>query len=164
MKEIWKTVPGYQGYYEVSDQGNVRSLDRVVGHKLYGRQVLKGQPLRAGDTGDGHLKVSFSKDGIEKSYFVHRLVLETFVGPCPEGMEACHENGQPADNRLANLSWGTKSKNMRDIVRHGTHPQSKKTHCAQGHEYTEENTGRSQDGRRRWCRACHREWSAKRRK
>lgn len=55
-----------------------------------------------------------------KAYMIHRLVLEAFVGPCPRGHEACHNNGNPADNRLENLRWGTREDNLRDIVRHGT--------------------------------------------
>ena len=51
---------------------------------------------------------------------VHRLVLETYIGPCPRGMECRHLNGNPSDNRLENLKWGTRSENMQDAVRHGT--------------------------------------------
>ena len=51
---------------------------------------------------------------------VHRLVLEAFVGPCPEGLEACHSNGDPTDNRLENLRWGTHEDNHQDRVKHGT--------------------------------------------
>lgn len=50
---------------------------------------------------------------------IHRLVLETFVGPCPPGMEACHNNGKEPDNRIVNLRWDTRSNNLRDRVRHG---------------------------------------------
>jgi len=52
---------------------------------------------------------------------IHQLVLETYVGPCPKGMECRHLNGNPADNRLDNLCWGTHQENMKDMVRHGTH-------------------------------------------
>ncbi len=51
---------------------------------------------------------------------VHRLVLETYTGPCPKGMECRHLNGNPSDNRLKNLKWGTRSENMQDAVQHGT--------------------------------------------
>ncbi len=52
---------------------------------------------------------------------VHRLVLETYVGSCPEGMVCRHLNGDPADNRLKNICWGTPSENVHDAIRHGTH-------------------------------------------
>lgn len=57
-----------------------------------------------------------------RKYRVHRLVLEAFVGPCPPGMECCHNNGNPADNRLENLRWDTRSANCLDAVQHGTSP------------------------------------------
>lgn len=68
----------------------------------------------------GHVKVGLSKGN--KKYFrkVHRLVLEAFVGPRPEGMECCHYNGDPADNRLENLRWDTSKGNTSDSIRHGT--------------------------------------------
>ncbi|AEK09646.1 HNH endonuclease [Mycobacterium phage Mozy] len=87
---------------------------------------------------------------------VHVLVLEAFVGPRPEGMNACHNNGIPNDNRVENLRWDTPSENNRDLIRHGTHVQARKTHCPQGHEYTPENTRLYlyEGGWRRYCRAC----------
>ena len=57
-----------------------------------------------------------------QKYRVHRLILETFVGPCPPGMEACHGNGIRTDNRLENLRWDTRKANCADAVRHGTCP------------------------------------------
>jgi hypothetical protein len=71
--------------------------------------------------------------GTYKTFRVHRLVLEAFVGPCPDGMEARHLSGDPADNRLENLEWGTRADNRADIDRHGrqfrgeTHPGVKLT-------------------------------------
>lgn len=97
--------------------------------------------------------------------FVHRLVLETFVGPCPPGMEALHRNGNPSDNSLSNLHWGTKIENAADMLRHGTHRWASQPACANGHEYTEENTYRHPNGRR-ICRECRkaykRAWRSKR--
>lgn len=51
---------------------------------------------------------------------IHRLVLETFIGPCPDGMECCHNNGDPVDNRLGNLRWDTHFNNVQDSIKHGT--------------------------------------------
>lgn len=62
-----------------------------------------------------------------KNYHVHRLVLEWFVGPCPEGMEACHNDGDSTNNRLDNLRWDTRKANIIDSVKHGTHYTGKGT-------------------------------------
>lgn len=66
---------------------------------------------------DGHIRVTLA-GGIKR--FVHVLVLETFVGPCPDGMQCLHRDGNPANNRLDNLRWGTPLENWEDSVRHGT--------------------------------------------
>jgi hypothetical protein len=64
--------------------------------------------------------------GIAQELYAHHLVLETFVGPCPTGMECRHLNGDRSDNRLANLCWGTKVENAADRERHGTQPRGSK--------------------------------------
>ncbi|GAC81679.1 HNH endonuclease [Gordonia malaquae] len=111
-----------------------------------------GRPLKpwAGDR-TGHLRVDIDLG----RHFVHRLVMETFVGPCPSGMEVRHLNGEPADNRLENLAYGTRSENVLDSVAHGTYrnANSAKTHCPRGHEYVDSNVYIDPRGSRR-CRAC----------
>ena len=107
MDEIWKPVLGYEGQYEVSDKGRIKSYRR---HK-------EGQILRPGCMPQGHLSVAL---GRKNSQCVHKLVLNAFVGVAPDGYECLHANGNPADNRLENLRWGTRSENIRDAVRHGT--------------------------------------------
>lgn len=87
--------------------------------------------------------------------YVHRLVLEAFVGPCPPGMEACHWNGIPGDNRLHNLRWDTPSANNADILRLGRHYETKKTHCPQGHRLVQPNLVRAELPSRK-CKACNR--------
>ena len=67
-----------------------------------------------------YISINLSKKGINKTKEIHRLVLETFVGPCPKGMEACHNNGNRLDNRLENLRWDTRSNNRKDSVKQGT--------------------------------------------
>ena len=151
MNENWRPIPGYEGVYEVSDLGRVRSLDRIDAR---GRRIC-GRALRPGITRSGHLQVNLCLDGKRRWTYVHRLVLMTFVGPAPEGMEGCHGNGRPADNRLANLRWASQSENNRDRVRHGTHHEARKTHCPQGHAYDSFNTYIDARGRR--CRICKRE-------
>ena len=114
--ERWLPVIGYQGAYEVSDQGRVRSLDRRIPYSD-GRKprLQRGRILRPGDTGTG-LLVHLGR-GMQNQKAVHRLVLEAFVGPCPPGMEGCHWNDNHHDNRLENLRWDTHGANELDKAR-----------------------------------------------
>ncbi len=118
--EEWRTLPGWENHYEVSNLGQVRSVSRVVMHSGYAittlPRVLKIHP----DPKSGHLKVSLCRDGIESKRWVHQLVLETFVGPMPQGLEGCHNDGDSSNNRVDNLRWDTHEENMRDARRHGT--------------------------------------------
>lgn len=159
MNEEWRPIPGYEGIYQVSNLGRVRSLDRRTWNPR-GRGFwasLKGQDLRAVSLPTGHLYVKLLRDGQASQRQIHRLVLEAFVGPCPDGLEACHGDGDPTNNALPNLRWDTRSANLRDAVRHGTHHHAKKTVCANGHPYSPENT--YVNGSKRACRTCRREHS-----
>ena len=112
-------MPGYEGLYEVSDQGRVRSLDRYVqcSGPVKGAYVSlkKGRLLRPGPSNYGHLSVVL---GRRQTRMVHDLVLRAFVGCPPTKHECCHNNGAPSDNRLENLRWGTRSENNIDAVQH----------------------------------------------
>jgi hypothetical protein len=112
--EQWRTVGGYEGLYEVSDQGDVRSARR--------RKGSRGGPLKQALTGgtSPRLCVVLYKDGKKKTRLVHHLVLEAFTGPRPTGQEACHGPGGALDNRHVNLYWGTREQNQADRVRDGT--------------------------------------------
>jgi hypothetical protein len=79
--------------------------------------------------------------------------MEAFVGLRPKGLETRHLDGDPSNNQLSNLAYGTSSENHLDMVRHGTHAFSSRTHCDQGHEYTIKNTHVRKSGAR-LCRAC----------
>ena len=156
VQEDWLPVHDYPGY-EVSNLGRVRSIDRPVrvGHGAF--RLRRGRILRARITAGRYRGVSLSRDGAIHPKFVHRLVLEAFSGPAPEGMHACHWNDDPEDNRIENLRWGTRSENMQDCVRNGHHPKANKTHCPRGHEYTPENTYTGGAGRACWtCKRARR--------
>lgn len=97
MKEIWKSVKGYEGLYEVSDMGNVRSLRR---------KTTKGKILKPAIDKDGYLRVSLSKNNQIKNYPVHRLVAIAFVdGHSLENNIINHKNEVKNDNRAENLEW-----------------------------------------------------------
>lgn len=151
-EEIWLPVPGWEERYRVSSLGRLRSLKREG--ESYGRTgvVHKGTV-----TGSGHVRVLLRRPGQRQSVGLHRLVLEAFVGPCPDGYEALHSNGVASDNRVQNLRWGTRSANVRDAVRHGTHHNTAKTKCVNGHNLTQPNlTKWSIDHGVRNCLACAR--------
>ena len=112
--EEWRPVVGYEGLYEVSDRGRVRSLDRTVG-TYYGERVMSGRVLISSPFTSGYLRVGLCGVGRMKCRRVHRLVMESFVGEIPDGMQVNHVNGDKADNRLANLEYVT----PRENIRHG---------------------------------------------
>lgn len=157
--ERWLPVVGFEGRYEVSDLGNIRSADRTFVRYSRGvRQVVrwKQRPRKQFQHPTGYMQVNLRHPNRPKGYAkVHRLVLEAFVGPCPDGMECCHANDVHGDNRLENLRWDTPSANARDKIRNGRDSQSNKTRCPQNHEYTPENTRILANGARR-CRTCAR--------
>ena len=118
--EIWKDLPGQEGRYQVSNMGSVRSIDRpvrVVCHGVDTVRIAKGKLLRPGRNNSGHVTVAIGRGN---SRPVHQLVLEVFVGPRPAGCEVLHLNHTPADNRLENLRYGTRSENLRMDYAAGT--------------------------------------------
>jgi hypothetical protein len=135
--EIWASIPGYGGHYQASNYGQIRVKDRSV--RKYSNfagkvveQKYKGRLLKPSKSNKlGHLSVHLGVDGTKYSVHVARLVLEAFVGPCPDGMEACHSNGKASDNCVGNLRWDTHYNNNQDRVLHGTyligenHPMAK---------------------------------------
>ncbi len=79
----------------------------------------------------GHIKVALADgNGHRTNRYIHRLVLEAFRGPCPDGMECRHLDGNPQNNRLDNLRWGTRTENMADAIRHGTTNRGTRTNFA----------------------------------
>lgn len=122
MVEIWKDIPGFEGKYQASDQGRVRSLDRdVQGRHKSGtefKRLLRGKILTPAiycKTGHLSLPLGRSTNGIP----VHQLVLLAFEGPCPKGEEVRHKNGVSSDNRLENLEYGTRTENILDVYHQG---------------------------------------------
>lgn len=110
---MWLDVCGYEGLYEVSDQGQVRSKDRTVvtrsGPRRYSGRLL----TNCLDQG-GHYRVTLSQQGKLKSIEVHLLMMRAFKGLPKDDQEIRHLNGNKKDNRLSNLAYGTKSENQLD--------------------------------------------------
>lgn len=124
MSEEWKDVIGYCGLYQVSSLGRVKTLARGVKKRIRGTDCVvhyKERILSQAKDERGYLRVSlWDGSGKEKKRQVHGLVLSAFVGPRPEGMDCCHNNGNPSDNRIENLRWDTRKNNMADAKAHGT--------------------------------------------
>jgi hypothetical protein len=114
--EEWRAVRGFEGRYEVSNLGRVRTLSAY--RPSYHLKVLTPYVQNR-----GYRYVVLRGAGTQKkTVAVHRLVLDAFVGPRPAGHECAHGNGDPSDNRLENLRWATSAQNHQDRRRHGRVP------------------------------------------
>lgn len=149
--ETWLPVPGFEEFYEVSSAGRIRSLDRIVTQKNGMKRNKRGRLMKTPPSG-GYPQVNLCDGAQQVNTRVHRIVAAAFLGPRPEGMEVRHLNGDPTDNAVANLAYGTSSENNYDIVKHGRSHTANRTHCPKGHPYSPENT-RVYDGRRN-CHTC----------
>lgn len=156
LPEEWRPVIDWEGFYEVSDLGRVRSKSRIV-NTVDGRvrrwpgRILRAAANRAG----GYPQAFLVRPGARQLCYVHRLVLLTFVGRPPEKHVACHFDGNRTNNHLSNLRWGSETDNAFDKVRHGRHPAAQKTHCVRGHLLALPNL-KVNDLPFRNCRACGR--------
>jgi hypothetical protein len=121
MKEIWKTIEGYEGYYEVSNFGRVRSLDRVVIDSLGRAQHRKGKMKAQNLNTDGYPTVNLSKDGIDKRISVHILVGKAFVDGYFDGAEINHIDCDRINNRVDNLEWVSHNDNVKYSIDMGNH-------------------------------------------
>lgn len=158
--ERWRAVPGWEGKYEVSDHGNVRSVERTVIRRDGKPYPVKGRvfSIRLGSA--GYPQVLLRDKEKKRQAHNHVLVLEAFVGPRPKGHQACHWDDDKTNNHLSNLRWGTPSENAKDSIRNGTNRYSGRTHCNHGHELTPENT--YLQGNSRTCKTCRRATDRKR--
>lgn len=150
--EEWRDVVGFEGLYEVSDQGRIRNVARGMG-RTFGK-ILKPSPRGR----YGHLTVTLRKDGKGLTSGVHRHVCRAFHGPAPdeEHDNALHWDGDVTNNRPENLRWGTRKDNANDSIRHGTRRNQYfgSTHCEQGHEWTEEHLYTNPRTGQRRCMTC----------
>ena len=112
----WAVIPNMENY-EVSEHGQVRRLPHSVPNGRGGIRNLPMKMLKLAKNHDGYMRVKVG----HKLIFAHVLVLESFVGERPDGMQCCHNNGIPDDNRLINLRWDTPKNNVHDRRFHGTY-------------------------------------------
>ena len=119
MNEQWKDVPGYEGLYQVSDLGRVRS----VTHKttdILGRTRTYKSKIMSGSSVNGYRHLVLHKGQKDTGFLVHRLVMLAFVGECPEGQQVAHGDRDKTNNKLENLRYATQKENEEDKLAHGT--------------------------------------------
>jgi hypothetical protein len=113
--EEWADILGYEGFYKVSTHGRVKSLSKIVKSRnrasgVNTRTIAEG--IRKSEpTNNGYLRITLSKDGVNKRISIHRLVAKTFIGNPQEKKAVNHKNGIKTDNRVENLEWVTHSEN-----------------------------------------------------
>lgn len=132
MSEEWRPVVGFEGSYEVSNCGRVRSVtrfevyqrrDQYSGRIISVKRRHAGTVLKPATTADGRRCVVLGRGNTK---LIHALVLAAFVGPRPEGADTCHNDGDPSNNHISNLRWDSRSANIADSMRHGTIPLGQK--------------------------------------
>lgn len=115
MKEIWRDIDEYEGLYQVSSDGNVRSVDRYVKHPMVGLLFRPSQIIKSRSNGKTlHQSVQLCKDGVVTKHYVHRLVCFAFPEICGEyfeGAECNHKDENPLNNKAENLEWVTHRQN-----------------------------------------------------
>lgn len=119
MIEVWRDIPNYEGFYQVSNFGRIKSVKRVIIRRNGTKNTCQEKVLKL-NTNKGYYYISLFKNGVSKTFGVHQLVLRAFVGVQDKGIEVRHLDNNPFNNRLENLAYGTKSDNMQDAIKCGS--------------------------------------------
>lgn len=129
VREIWKDVVGWKGFYKVSDLGRIKSLPRQVprgNHTL----TIKGLICKTPPDNHGYLIFVMRRNNRGKTSKVHVEVARAFHGERPKGLDVRHRDGKKANCRADNLHYGTRSQNHMDKARHGTHSRGERSSSA----------------------------------
>lgn len=118
-KETWKDIPGYEGYYQVSDLGRVKSLERLITYRDGRKRRYPSIIINDRDKNGFTRVTTLKKDNKGKTFTVNHLVMLAFVGKPPAGYEICHNDGNYQNNKLDNLRYDTRSENRIDNYRYG---------------------------------------------
>lgn len=110
--EYWQDIQGYEGYYQISNYGNVKSLDRVIKEKTGKTQTIKGRVLKPRINRGGYYYVGLRKNGSRATFAIHQLVAQTFLDNPDRKPTVNHINGIKTDNNVGNLEWATYSENL----------------------------------------------------
>lgn len=160
MLEEWRDIPEWEGYYQASNRGRIRSVERIVPHDHdSGARRMRAKILNPfpASTPDKRPIVALSRNGQVQKHGVHVLIARAFHGQPPANKPmALHRDGNVQHNAPGNLYWGDNSENVYDSVRHGTHWEANKVDCPHGHALTIPNLKPFQLRvyNRRQCRAC----------
>lgn len=119
MTEEWRDVAGYGGRYQVSNLGRVRSLNRTIVQSNGKTQARRGRLLKPRPTKAGYRQVHLYEEGAGANQYIHRLVLDAFVGSAPDGTECNHKDGDKTNNHVDNLEWVSHTENIRHAYDNG---------------------------------------------
>lgn len=119
MKEIWKDIPNYEGYYQVSNLGRIKSVERHIVYKDGRERTYPSVIIKDRDKGNSARLITLKKDNKGKTFTVHGLVARVFLGVAPDGYEICHIDGDYKNNSINNLRYDIRSENRIDNYRYG---------------------------------------------
>lgn len=120
--EEWRDVLGAEGHYKVSSYGRVRSVSRIIPNGPGWTSLRPGKILKQNPDRCRYMVVNICISANQSKRTVHSLVLDAYMGPTGSSLEACHNNGDPADNSVWNLRWDTHRSNISDRGKHGRDP------------------------------------------
>jgi hypothetical protein len=153
MTEEWRSIPGWEGLYEVSSLGRVRSVERVILRSNGAPQTVRARIRQLVTDSSGYPCVSLYRNGVQIQRRVSIFVALAFVGAA-DGV-CRHLDDDKNNNTAANIAWGSQADNMNDAVANGKHFWANRTSCKHGHPYTPDNTRIDKRGGR-VCRTCAR--------
>lgn len=144
MMEVWRDIRGYEGMYQVSDRGRVRSIDRrVVNHKSGSTRIVHGMILNPFDNGNGYLVVGLHNRRKTKNHYVHRLVADAFLERSENENHVNHKDYNTHNNSAENLEWCTQQHNVNHSVEHMKKPRSRSRPSNTGEKYVCKRINRS---------------------
>ena len=122
MKEVWADISGFEGFYQVSNKGNVRSLPRTIMTKRGSERRQPGKLIKPFKTSNGYLRVHLYAQGKSEKWRVHRLVAMAFLPHNPEFQVVNHIDGNQENNVVTNLEWCTQGRNVQHAFATGLNP------------------------------------------